>query len=279
MCPLHRNKGVLKLNWIDLSFYQGIIMTRMSFLAFFYQLKKLLILSFMGCLLSLLINDLKINVFASETSTYDFQWLDPDKEVYVLQNRKYRKNGKLNLSLGGGLTTTGSFVDSTAYQGRVGYFFREDWGIELIYAKLTGRENDTAKSVRSEGASGSTPFRRIVQNYMGGMAIWSPFYSKVNTFNAILYYDWFLGLGMAKIEEKNNRQEFINGSLGNNPQSVETHTGVMWGTGFKFYLSEMWDIRLDLLGIHAEANKASVRSNEKVYFEHYDLTLALGLRF
>lgn len=37
--------------------------------------------------------------FSSEKSVYDFEWLDDDKEIYVLQNRKYRKDGKFNLSL------------------------------------------------------------------------------------------------------------------------------------------------------------------------------------
>ncbi len=230
-----------------------------------------------------LINFWGIEVFpkarAGETSTYDFKWLDPDKEVYVLQNRKYRKNGKVNISAGGGFTTSGAFVDSKAFQGRVGYFFREEWGLELIYAKNSGKENDTARSVRNEGASGSTPFRRITQNYMGAMAIWSPFYSKVNTFNTILYFDWLLGLGMAKIEEQNNRSEFLSGSTGSNIQSTETHSGVLWGTGLKFYLSEMWDIRADVTGLHYQANKASTRSTANVWYEHYDLTLALGVRF
>lgn len=248
-------------------------MTRMSFSKFFVFLISA---NFLVHLFGL---EVISKLSASETSTYDFQWLDPDKEVYVLQNRKFRKNGKLNISAGGGFTTSGAFVDSKAFQGRVGYFFREDWGLELIYAKHTGKENSTAKSVRNEGASGSTPFRRITQNYMGAMAVWSPFYSKVNTFNTILYYDWLLGLGAAKIEEKNNRSEFINGSTGNNASSTETHTGIVWGTGFKFYLTEMWEVRADVTGVHFKANKASVSSNEKVWYEHYDLTLALGIRF
>src|SRR5690554_4309003 len=63
---------------------------------------------------------------ASSDLTYNFSWLDPDKEVYVLQNRKYRKAGRLHATLGGGITTSGAFVDSTTLQGRVGFFFREE---------------------------------------------------------------------------------------------------------------------------------------------------------
>ena len=33
-------------------------------------------------------------VVANEKSVYEFSWLDKDKEIYVLQNRKFRKVGK-----------------------------------------------------------------------------------------------------------------------------------------------------------------------------------------
>ena len=41
-------------------------------------------------------------LLAAEGDTYSFSWLDPDKEVFVLQNRKYRKKGRLHLNAGGG---------------------------------------------------------------------------------------------------------------------------------------------------------------------------------
>ena len=97
-------------------------------------------------LLSLL---LTTKLFASEKDIYEFSWLDPDKEVYVLQNRKFRKAGHLHLNAGGGITTSGAFVSSTAIQGRAGYFMTEDFGIEGLYSKNNGKENDTAKGVRS----------------------------------------------------------------------------------------------------------------------------------
>ena len=111
--------------------------------------------------------------FAGEGDTYSFTWLDPDKEVYVLQNRKYRKAGKLHLNIGAGVTTSGAFVDATTFQGRAGYFFSEDWGFEAVYSLNNGEENGTAASLRNEGTAGSVPFRRIVDSYVGGMVLWS----------------------------------------------------------------------------------------------------------
>lgn len=220
-----------------------------------------------------------VTVLASERDVYNFSWLDPDKEVYVLQNRKYRKDGKFHVNLGLGITTSGSFVDAKSYQGRAGYFFREDWGFEFVYAKNSGTENETAKSVRSDGLTGSIPFRRIVEGYMGGMLMWSPFYAKINTFNRIIYLDWLLGLGVAKIDEKNNKQEFLTGLSGSESTS-ESHTGLMWDTSLKFHLNENWDIRTDLTVVHYKAEKpTNTATKEQIFYSNWDFSLSLGYSF
>jgi outer membrane beta-barrel protein len=189
--------------------------------------------------LILLILGFATPVMAS-TSTYNFSWLDPDKEVFVLQNRRYRKAGRLHLNLGAGITTSGAFVDSTTLQARGGFFFKEEWGAELIYANNSGKENDTAALLRGGdrlGGAGSVPFRRIVNNYLGGMILWAPFYSKINTFNTIIYLDWIFGLGYAKVEETNNRQEFLTGTINSTP-TVESHSGPIWNIGTKFFIND-----------------------------------------
>ncbi|GAB4009509.1 MAG: hypothetical protein Fur0010_00250 [Bdellovibrio sp.] len=233
-----------------------------------------------GCLKVLfLLPMLFVTVMASERDVYNFSWLDPDKEVYVLQNRKYRKDGKFHVNLGAGLTTSGAFVDAKTFQGRAGYFFREDWGFEFLYAKNSGTENATAASVRSDGVSGSIPFRRIVDSYMGGMLMWSPFYAKINTFNKIIYLDWLLGLGVAKIEETNNRDEFLTGLI-SSAQTTGSHTGLMWDTSLKFYLNENWDIRTDLTVVHYKAEKPTRSSTkEESYYSNWDFSLSLGYSF
>lgn len=218
-------------------------------------------------------------VSAAEDDTYSFTWLDPDKEVYVLQNRKYRKIGKLHLNLGAGITTSGAFVDAKTFQGRAGYFFTENWGFEGIYAVNSGSENGTAASLRNDGASGSVPFRRIVDNYMGGMVLWSPFYAKINTFNTIIYLDWVIGLGYATLEETNNNIEFIRDPNDDTP-TTESHSGLMWDTGLKFYLSQNFEVRTDLTVIHYKANKPTrTGPGESTYYSNWDFSVSLGYRF
>lgn len=215
---------------------------------------------------------------AAEDQTYNFSWLDPDKEVYVLQNRKFRKAGRLHISAGAGITTSGAFVDSKTLQGRFGFFFKEEWGAEFIYAKNSGEENETAALLRNEGGAGSVPFRRIVDNYMGGMILWSPFYTKINTFNKIIYLDLILGVGVAKVEETNNKEEFLSQSI-NTEETTESHTGIMWNVGAKFFINERFSLRTDLTTIHYQAEVASDTSAEEAWNENFDLAVSLGMSF
>lgn len=216
--------------------------------------------------------------FAAEGDTYNFSWLDPDKEVYVLQNRKFRKNGRAYINAGGGITTSGAFVSAKNIQGRAGYFFKEEWGFEFLYSMNSGEENETAKSVRNEGSSGSVPFRRIVDKYYGAMILWSPFYSKINTFNTVVYVDWIFGLGYASLTETNNRDEFVTGATSATPIQ-ESHGGLMWQAAMKFYLNENWDVRVNLATVHYKAQKASVGTSEEAWNTNYDLSATLGYSF
>lgn len=230
------------------------------------------LLSFILCATFLFVPVLK----ASEKDIYEFSWLDPDKEVYVLQNRKFRKVNHLHLNLGGGITTSGAFVDAKAIQGRAGYFFTEDFGFEGLYSKNSGKENDTALGVRNPGGAGSKPFRRIVDSYMGAMVLWSPFYSKINTFNKIIYMDWIFGLGYAQLKEHNNKLELPSGAS-DTTQTFETHSGLVWDVGMKFYIDESFSIRSDLTAIHYSANK--ITTSGTAVNSNFDATLALGYAF
>lgn len=216
---------------------------------------------------------------AAESDTYNFSWLDQDKEVYVLQNRKFRKVDGLHFNIGYGTTTSGAFVDAKMIQGRVSYYFLEDWGFQFLYSKNEGEENITASSVRrNSSGTGSIPFRRIVDNYMGVMGVWSPFYSKINSFNKIIYVDWLIGLGFAKLEETNNRRELETGG-GLNTPTTENHNGAIWDVGAIIYLSRTWNVRLDLTGVHYRAQESLRNNPQEIWYENFDFTVSAGLSF
>jgi outer membrane beta-barrel protein len=219
-------------------------------------------------------------VLAAEKSLYDFSWLDKDKEIYVLQNRRFRKDGQIYIGATGNYIVSGAFINGFGGTARGGYFFREDWGIELVYGKSMGSENDAARAVLQQA---TVPFYRKVDSYMGGMLMWSPFYSKINTFNRIFYFDWMFGLGGASINTRDNRQRFVNQD--NKSLTSDSASGLLWNTGFRFYISDSWSLRLDVTSLHwrAKATRRGVGAGQTTevskYFSHTDVGLGLNYAF
>ena len=217
---------------------------------------------------------------ASEKSVYDFSWLDQDKEIYVLQNRKFRKDGRLYVSASGVKTLNGAFIDSYGASLRAGYFFKEDWGIELLYGKNSGDENDTASGVKSQG---TVPFYRKIDSYYGGLVTWAPFYAKVNTFNQIFYYDWTFGAGLASVKTQDNRMKF--NSIPSNSLTTEDNVAGIWNVGFKFYITQNWAARFDFTGFHYQADNSKRQgtggavSKSKTLNSTYDMGLGLNYTF
>lgn len=220
---------------------------------------------------------------ANEKSLYNFSWLDNDKEIYVLQNRKFRKVD--NFYIGGTLAYNLSqdFLDVFGGTARAGYFFSENWGIEGVFAGNSSTESDTAKGVKAQGAF---PFYRDIKSYMGAMAMWSPFYSKINTFNKVFYFDWQFGLGVASIATEDNRKLF-DSSIPASEQTkltAENSIGALWSTGFRFYINEHWSARLDITGVSYKAEKTNGdesgnKSTISKLFTNYDLGLGLNYAF
>lgn len=218
---------------------------------------------------------------AAESSLYDFSWLDKDKEIYVLQNRRFKKASTMYVGATGAMTLSGAFIDSYGATLRAGYFFKEDWGIEAVFGKNSGDENDTAKAVREQG---TVPYYRKIDTYTGAMFMWSPFYSKINTFNKIFYFDWLFGLGAANIKTLDNRNKFTPGS--GDALTSENVFGGLWNTGFRFYVDERWSIRLDVTGLIYQADKSKqagggtnpVTTSSKLY-NSYDLGIGLNYQF
>jgi outer membrane beta-barrel protein len=220
-------------------------------------------------------------VLADEKSLYNFSWLDNDKEIYVLQNRKFRKDGAVYIGATAAYNLSQDFLDAYGATIRGGYFFSEDWGIEFLYGRNSSTESDTAKGVKEQSAY---PFYREIESVMGGMLMWSPFYSKINTFNRVYYFDWMFGLGVASINTKDNRKLFGTGGPSEQKKMTsENNIGALWNTGFRFYINEHWSVRLDITGVSYKADKSKTdgtnASTASKLFTSYDLGLGLNYAF
>jgi len=220
------------------------------------------------------------NVFADEKSIYEFEWMDQDKQIYVLQNRLFEKNKNFMLSLLGSRTMSNKFVDTYYGVLKAGYYFNEDWGIELVGGFGDGSENVTANNVRVQNA---VPFYRQIDHYFGALINWSTLYGKFNAFDKIFYLDWYFGAGLAGVSTTDNRAEFLVST--NRSMTKDSHMGGIWHTGLLFYLSNNWMIRFEFQGIHFQADlisedsSSAIQNYKKTFFHHYDLNLGIAVKF
>ncbi len=215
--------------------------------------------------------------FAGQDDLYDFLWLDPDKKVYVLQNKVYEKKGTAYVTAGYGKGLSTDFQDTKVYQFKTGYYFSEDWGIELLYSGKN-HSNDDAYATITDATNGNNkiPFVRRFKSYYGAMGLWSPFYGKINTFNEIFYFDVNFGLGISKIDAESNRTAFQANSA-TDVYEDESYTAGLWKVGMRFYVTESLSLDLDFTTNTYKANSGT--SDVEKYRNNTDGTLSIGWSF
>ena len=115
-----------------------------------------------------------VKLMAAEKDLYDFLWLDPDKKVYVLQNKVHKKEHTVYANLGVGLGLSSTFQDTSMFHGHAGYYFNEEWAAEVMYTSYSNKDNEALENLKR--LNGSIPFIRKTKSNYGVLAKWSPFY-------------------------------------------------------------------------------------------------------
>ncbi|OUR97121.1 hypothetical protein A9Q84_12390 [Halobacteriovorax marinus] len=182
-------------------------------------------------------------VKANEKDLYKFLWLDPDKKVYVLQNKLYKKEKTFYTQLGYMAGLSGEYQDTKGLNFRGGYYLNEEWAIEGFYNSYSNKNNDAYENLQR--INQSVPFIRRLTSSYGLMAVWSPFYGKINTFNKIIYFDWNFGLGLAKINAESNKDTVAVPAESTN-FGTESYTGGVAKTGLRVHANKNWFIGIDL---------------------------------
>lgn len=186
--------------------------------------------------------------FAEEEGEYDFSWLDPDKKIYVVQNRKYDKAKKFEITLSGGIGPGKSFRNVWTFIPRASYYFNESFGFSALGVIVSHDQDGVFEDLKS--LTSVIPSVRDINNFVGASALWVPFYAKINVFNTILYIDWQVEAGAGLV----NSEIDLNTSNNGTPiLEEESFLGFYWGTGQKFFFSRTWAFRWDLLAIYYNA--------------------------
>ena len=210
---------------------------------------------------------------SSDDDEYNFSWLDPDKKVYVLQNRKFRKKDRFAIYLSGGINLSNPYRSEYMAIPRVGYSFSERFGAEFFFATISNADNENLKALKKVSSS-ALPFVREHRSYFGGLVIWTPWYSKLNFFNKILYYDWFLKAGLGQVATALDRNR--DASLASN-FLTENFVAAYFGTGMNFFVTRNVLARLDLIGMTYSAKGADNVTELRQF--NYDFAVGLGYLF
>jgi outer membrane beta-barrel protein len=219
---------------------------------------------------------ISIKVKAGEESLYDFLWLDPDKKVYVLQNKLYKKENSFYLDLGYIANFTSKFQNTNGFSARAGYYFHEEWGLELFYNGYSNSNNDDYNNLKNLN-DGVIPFVRRPMSTYGAAVIWSPFYGKINTFNQIFYFDWSFGVGVAQVNTDSNIKTVVITDAPNK-YSSETYSGAVLKTKLKFHLSETVHLGVEYMNTYYRAPGPREPKSD-VLRTNSDIIFSVGLSF
>ncbi|HEY8279875.1 MAG TPA: outer membrane beta-barrel domain-containing protein [Bdellovibrionota bacterium] len=220
----------------------------------------------------------------AERDDYDFSWLDPEKKIYVVQNRKYTKAQKFEISTAYGIGMGETYRKQRTWNTRGTFYFNEHWGLSAFWRNNYNSENQDFVALKEfVGGGGVIPAVRDTNQYIGGSVMWLPFYGKINLFNSIFYIDWHFeaGLGSASTEIDLNTR--ANGSA-----RIETATfgAFHWGSGWKFFITRNWGARLDFLATYYKAptglisgGTGAVSGSAEDTYDNYYLTLGIAYTF
>lgn len=205
---------------------------------------------------------------------YNFRWLDPDKKIYVLQNRKYLKSSRLLFSVLGGVGVSNSYRDVKTLDGRMSYYLSEGVGLEVFYRKSFNSANTTFDALVNTNTNIFPIIREMKAEY-GGTLQWVPWYAKINVFNSILYFDWYFAGGAGQLESVAVKPEGV-GAVTQliTPQNL---FALYAGTGHQYHLSQSFTIRLDLTGTFYRAPVFGTWGDE-TWFSNYNFGIGFGLR-
>jgi outer membrane beta-barrel protein len=204
---------------------------------------------------------------------YNFNWLDPEKKIYVLQNRRYLKANRVMLSGMVGPGFSNPYRTSYNFDPRVTYYFNESWGIEGFYTFTTNSENNTYEALK-QAAPNTLPVVREVRSQYGAVVQWVPWYAKINVFNKILYFDWYFTGGAGNVHAALDQRAHANDA----PTYVNQDLFSFYaGTGHLYHLSDNLLVRLDFTSAVYRAPVFGT-TGDSSWYSNLNFGIGLGFR-
>ncbi len=204
---------------------------------------------------------------------YNFNWLDPDKKIYVLQNRRYVKAEHLLISGSGGYLLNNAYLKSYSAEGRAAFYILEALGVEVFYTKFFNSENQLIDALKTSAPT-ALPFVRRINAQYGGLIHWVPWYAKLNVFNQIMYFDWYFAGGAGSIDAAVDKRANL---MAASNLVGEKLLGLYLATGHQYHINQHFVVRLDFTGAFYNATYDK-KIAEKTWFSNLNCTIGAGFR-
>lgn len=231
-----------------------------------------LIMKIKGMLLFFCLIILSSASFASLDSTYTVDWLEEDKNVFVLQQKEFTKSRQFLFDFGYIVGSPSAYQSTKGIGTNLGYFLNDNWNLSVGYHKYFNSNNTDLEILLKRDTE---PFIRRIQSIMSFMVNWAPFYGKLNVFNSIVYFDWILGAGYSQIAAEHNKTSFEDNSKRLVFQS-ETLNALTLRSSFIIFFT-------DLISLNVHVNHYSYQApvpgaGDELYSQK-ELALNLGFRY
>lgn len=207
---------------------------------------------------------------SDSSSDYDFKWLDPEKKIYVLQNRRYVNANHAILSVMGGPSFGNAYQNTATVDARLAYYFTEVWGLEAFYSHSFNTYNNNYQALLSTNTQVMPVIRSIDDEY-GLLLHWVPWYAKINMFNEILYFNWYFSAGLGNVDSTVTTTSSLN-----SPTSNLSALGIFLGTGHEYSITQNVIARLDFTT--ALYRGPLNNSGEQTWYPNYNFEVGIGLR-
>lgn len=165
------------------------------------------------------------------------------RDVSAVEDKLYRKAGRLELGLQAGLIPNDPFYTYIPVGARVGYFFGESLGVEVggVWhgSALQSASELTTFLVDARGVTEENDLRDIQQWRASAVVVWSPFYGKMALLDDYLsHFDINLAAGLGVVQTESP-------TVDRDGTQTEIKPEGALGAGFRFFLTDWFALRLD----------------------------------
>lgn len=131
-------------------------------------------------------------------------WRPRVDELEVIQNRRFEKSGRMELTALYGFYQGGEYVDSKATGLALTYNLSNAWAVEVSYLKIHNENSDFLDAVRAR--YGFTPDYNEEKCQYTASLHWTPIYAKFSVLGrGISHFETYLGPGVGFTDTGTNR--------------------------------------------------------------------------